>query len=506
MPDANGERLRDVEFTTHAFIREVTERVGLECCQIPTPQIRYLADYLSHALHAERMVVESPYTDRHYIEEYSVYYSTLLHPPSTRTTRLHFFSYALEGTFTDALNSAAGGDGSDAEARLQEAYLGFIVVRPFAAAPIGRTVLRHLDGDRDFKPAAVRNTVHLAGFELFVEGLPFQQQDQGVGACATTALWSMLASASRQNGRRTPLPGQITNAAMTLAHRNRRFPAMDGLTAEQMVTAIDALGFTPRYFSSDDGDELFLVVLLCYLRSGFPVVVHLGDEGVGHTVCAVGYSADAKGEAWMCDLGGGLSLRFRGVRRIYAHEDRLGPYARYDFLRRDPTATGLKEPRFKLAIKYDHEQWAATRFGNAMNASHGIVALYPKIRLSARELIDAAVDWVVLAADVGVDPLVEFRFQLSGHYLRHRVRSARLPAERAATFAAAADLSRYVGVISLREESGDPFVDVLVDATDICRDGPFAGVLAVVPFSENMTSLLKQLRDKRGIPDHILIA
>ena len=76
-------------------------------------------------------------------------------------------------------------------------YLGFMVIKPLPGSPIGRTVLRTFERDaprggrREFT-AIRRYTVSLAGLSLSVRGLAFQQQDQGVSACATTALWSAL--------------------------------------------------------------------------------------------------------------------------------------------------------------------------------------------------------------------------------------------------------------------------------------------------------------------------
>ena len=54
---------------------------------------------------------------------------------------------------------------------------------------------------------------HLAGFELRVRGLAFQQQDQGVSACATTALWSAIHGVAPKEGLSIPTPADITEAA-----------------------------------------------------------------------------------------------------------------------------------------------------------------------------------------------------------------------------------------------------------------------------------------------------
>jgi hypothetical protein len=510
---ASVSRVEIKPFTTMSFRDAVVGASGCDRLH-PPDQVRYLESYLSKDLRAGTMLVERNYTDRHYIEEFAVYYSKLLNAPPSRTTRLHFFDEETsEEVLIDLLQRSCDGDHHGAETRLNDGYLGFVVVRPFPHAPVGRTALRYVAEQgvtsRNFAPARMRSTVHLAGFDLYVVGLPFQQQDQGVGACATTSLWSMLAGTFRHNGQRPPLPAQITAAAHALVHRNRRFPAIDGLTAEQMVAAIDHFGYTPGHFSAYGGDELFLLALLCYLRSGFPVLLHVADDDAGHTLCAVGFSPSNEQEAdstWTLTSQNGQQnlLRFKSVRRIYVHEDRLGPYARCSFLR-SPTGRPLPSPSLAIVVTGEGTDWTE-KFREPMTILHGLVALYPKLRLSARELIEAAVEWAIVAGDAGLAPLVELRFELGGAYLRRLATSSTLPASRCAAFLLAADLSRYVGVVSMAAEDGSPLFDVLLDATDIRRASDFAGVLAVVPFSDSLTDYFRQLQADRMLPPSILIA
>jgi hypothetical protein len=507
-------RIEVRKFDGAEFRRAVVEACG--CCDIePAPQVRYLENYLRRDLNAATLVIEREYTDRHYMEEFATYYSKLLHAPSPRTTRLHLFDDTYEPAAVEAMLQGVSADAhATTEVNLNGAYLGFVVVRPFEHAPIGRTVLKHVSegkGRRDFSPARLDNTVHLAGLNLSVQGLPFQQQDQGVGACATTALWSMLASTFRQNGQRPPPPAEITTAAHLQGHRNRRFPALDGLTPEQMVAAIDHFRFTPALFNVESGDAFFLLALQCFLRSGFPVLIHVADTDFeyGHAICAVGLSADTESDdqVWASGSGpdeSGVVLRFRSVRRIYIHDDQLGPYARCKFGRRNQE-DGHSVPTLQIALADKEESWAE-QFGGPMRIFHALVALYPKIRLSVRELIDAAVEWSDLVSRVVNNPLVELKFQLGGAFLRSLMVSERLPPDRCAAFALAADLSRYVGVVSLVDEAGTPFCDVLIDATDIRRNVVYSGALALVPYSDAMTAHFHDLARTGLFPADILIA
>src|SRR5207244_4410176 len=101
---------------------------------------------------------------------------------------------------------------------LQQNYRGFSVVRPIPGAPVGRTVLpasvtrAPADSTSVFSPVR-RHATHLAGFTLVTEGVPFQQQDHAVSACATTALWSALDSVASLEELPVASPANIAEAA-----------------------------------------------------------------------------------------------------------------------------------------------------------------------------------------------------------------------------------------------------------------------------------------------------
>jgi len=258
-------------------------------------QVRYLESYLrNRQVAAKTIIVETPYIDRHWMEEYAAYYARLLHPPCSHATRLHFFSSQFD---TDALHefirSACDGSADDVQQELNEVYLGFVVVRPLPAAPVGRTILKTYGGDpnRCYEPTSIKNYVHLAGLELTVDGLPFQQQDLGVGACATAALWSALTKAMRTDGRRPLSPSKVTRAATSHQLSSRGSPASAGLNLEQMAATVVAAGHEPHVFGTDENEQAFLLALKCYMRSGIPVVARvLMEDGLDmHALTLVGF-------------------------------------------------------------------------------------------------------------------------------------------------------------------------------------------------------------------------
>lgn len=221
----------------------------------PADQVRYMDTYLRHAdSDAQTILVEEPYVDRHWLDEYARYYATMLHPPPAKATRLHF----LRGAWTlaaleELVTRAIEGDRAKITGELEADYLGFSVIRPLPSAPLGRTILRPYDRDpsRCFAAGSILNQVHLAGLTIKFPGLHFQQQDQGVGACATTALWSALTKVMRTDGNRAPTPFSITAAATDHHVQARALPALEGLDLNQMATAIHAHGYQPHQFQPE---------------------------------------------------------------------------------------------------------------------------------------------------------------------------------------------------------------------------------------------------------------
>ena len=139
------------------------------------------------------LLVERNYVDRHYLEEYTTYYATSLRPPIPHASRIHVFSSEFDqATWEERLAQAAGGDLLSVQQELNQSYLGFITVRPLPNTPVGRTLLRTYDGakGRKYQPVIQACSARILGIEFKFDALPFVQQDQGVGACASVALWA----------------------------------------------------------------------------------------------------------------------------------------------------------------------------------------------------------------------------------------------------------------------------------------------------------------------------
>ncbi|MFU8802340.1 MAG: hypothetical protein ACNA8W_00885 [Bradymonadaceae bacterium] len=457
-------------------------------------QAHYLANYIGRDLKAKTLLVERPYIDRHYIEEYTGYYARTLRPPPPHAARIHLFSEDLDQTgFRRCLMKIASGTSlrSAIEEELAKIYLGYVVIRPLRDVPIGRTILRTIGSagqPRNYRAAESRNDVHLAGLTLPVVGLPFQQQDQGVGACATTAVWSTLSGALRQIGRRAPTPLEVTYAAHRVRGQNRRIPAIEGLEPQQMSAAIAAFGLIPTYFSTTQEPKLFAAALKCYLVSGIPVVLHVsgGTDVGGHAMAAVGFSDKPDDLDTITSLG----LRVRALRRIYVHDDRLGPYARFQ------PHSSADDFKIKMIPSAQGDEWAMD-FADDMTVYHGIAPHYPKLRMTAMGLLGVAAGWLKIVQRAVKDEAraglhVNTRFELGGDVLAQLLESD-FPQQRAVDFAQTAFLSRYVGVVEILLGEDLLFM-ALCDATDVNRDRqPTLSTIAVVPYDNDLRDMLEEL-------------
>ncbi len=449
------------------------------------PQVKYIASFLSYrGNQARTVVVESPYIDRHYSEEYRSYYATLFRAPNHKTTRAHFFNVEFDSAkFNQWLQEASNGTDNYATVlkRLNDAYLGFIVVRPIPSAPIGRTILRPY-GEKEsrhyIKPV---QRVHLAGFNLKIAGVPFQQQEIAVGACATTAIWSALSATARTAGRRGPTPNEITLAATRHLLNNRVFPS-SGLELAQLLDGIRSNGYEPYAVKPQEGRyELFALTIKCYLLSGISVIIMCQTSPDYHAMTLVGYRVSDSEETAppiLIEENASetvLKLKSLGLTRVYVHDDRLGPYARMVWKQpteKYPLPTIQYEP-YRAGIGYYPP--------DPMGVYAAIIPLNAALRLSAQELISISLTLrpMILAlmksAESGVDERIycDPYFSLSRKYKKDilQANDREISPSRKAAIVTQMTFPMYIGIIRYYYDD-IPICDVLCDSSDISRTSP----------------------------------
>jgi hypothetical protein len=313
------------EFAKETLSNLVKERFGSEFPDINSKyQIRYLYRYLSD-FDTKTIFLEPDYVDRDFLEDYSRYYVKCFNQYGDRCARLHFFSSTISHTDFQTYLSEYSEQNHE---KLQDAYIGFIVVKPLPKTFIGKSCLKLYDSFKnsdDKKALSHRYKVNLFGLDLHVDTIAFQEQDKVVSACATTSIWTALQALDKNDLRTVPSSSEITLAAINhVVDSHNSFPNT-GLTNKQILRSLDIQKLRNHKFKIDssylDEADNFFNTIKTYINSGLPLILGadvywkeenttLISEGRGHAVTILGYKKREK------------------HRFLYIHDDRIGPFAR----------------------------------------------------------------------------------------------------------------------------------------------------------------------------------
>ncbi|MGV8075581.1 MAG: hypothetical protein AB2L11_13625 [Syntrophobacteraceae bacterium] len=289
---------------------------------------------------ARTIIVENDYVDRDYLGDFAGYYVLCFEQYDRMCTRLHLFGISFgEKEFEGLLR---GNGTSLTETQMQDAYLGFVIVKPLPQTIIGRTCLKTYDetigGGRRKYPITREYEANLFGITLKVRSLAFQEQDHVVAACATSALWSAFHGTGKLFQHSIPSPVEITRAATAhLPLETRAFPS-DGLTSEQMAHAIRNVGLEP-FLVRAQHEHVLKSTVYAYLRGMVPILmgIKLVDTSTApdpvllgkHAVAVTGYSLGSPTTGTSLQETR-FSLSASRMDKIYVHDDQVGPFARME--------------------------------------------------------------------------------------------------------------------------------------------------------------------------------
>ncbi|MCQ3950075.1 MAG: hypothetical protein DPW14_09665 [Planctomycetes bacterium] len=321
--------------------------------RVDVDRIAYLESYLSYFKCA--WAVEEPsYIDRDYHADFAEFYSTMAVELPSTCRRFHLFSRkngTLESVGEEIVKQAAAGTDGALE-KLQDGYLGYLVIRPQGVPAFGRTVLKCYPDDDKPRVFGTRQkySAHFAGIELWVESIPWQEQDGGVSACASVALWSLFQSVAPREGIHLPTTADVTKATTRFSMPNGR-AIPPGLELGQMCLGIRELGLAPivlvgeRKYGINNQNafslELFREYSAMLLEARLPFVVGMPLEvedptqpnappkQSGHAITVVGYQK-AVGLANAADDVAGFMQATMPV--VYIHDDNFGPGMRHEIL------------------------------------------------------------------------------------------------------------------------------------------------------------------------------
>jgi hypothetical protein len=267
---------------------------------------RVLQAVIAHALSigARSAVVEYRYLDPDWRNEHREFYASTFRRYPSITHRLHFFAESPDPLFLDP----------ECPARFDDlTYLGYCVLRPVPAAPVGRTMLR-AQYPNDLT-CMTKDKVNLFGKELEIEGTPFAAQDAQLSRCAQTTTWITAYYHHLRFGGPRILPGEIAKAVADDLVVGRQLPS-PGLTIGQMADAARSIGLPPlvyplRHLAHDES----VPRMLCrYLNSGIPVTVATRS----HAFVLIGYKRSHSRDG-------------KELLHFVRHDDEVGPYRYVDW-------------------------------------------------------------------------------------------------------------------------------------------------------------------------------
>jgi hypothetical protein len=487
-----------------------------------TTQVKYLRVYLSD-IGAQRVLEEPNYFDRDFLAEFSAFYgiSSVGYPNVCK--RLHFFSDASIGKRT--LRAAACGK-HNAIKKLQDNYLGFVVVRPIPSAPLGRTVVKWYPDSAMETPRVVSPsrdyTSHIAGISLQVHGLAWQQQDTGVGACATIGLWTILHSSAFDDHHAIPTTADITRAAHKTASLGARVFPSAGLSVEQICESVKEYDLAPIIIRGEkklpNGEwafskERFSSSCAASIRSGYPVLIIGELDGCGkHAVCAVGFRSCSPSAMNAYEIG----LQDSNIEYIYIHDDNLGPNVRFSincdgngvaYISPTPPPNPARPPNdcpthgypkiipylMLVAVHNDLRTSPDTLHRTGItNADNLVKAINPILAAMGKGEIGLSVStrYMKLASYLGeeLDRTLNANPKLLGD-VRMRLSECVSP------------MSLHLGVIRIGLDDATPLVDILYDTTDSDRNHPaFAHVCYNMSIPLFLHSIQTAGKGKYGTP------
>jgi hypothetical protein len=475
-------------------------------------QLRRIEEYvLDQEVGAGTVVIEGHYIDRDFMEDYSVFYSRSLQLYKNSCQRLHFFRGSPEETAKRIddlvlLGRKSLAERAEFEGKAREIsesfYCGFSVIKPLSGTPVGRTVLRHFPAtgssttERLFLAARDYRT-HLLGLELVVRGLAFQQQDVGVAACATTAIWTAL-----QKTRETEELGPTTPAHITTRATQSRLPfgrsmPSEGLSIDQMCQAVDSFGVSPVLHKVESFRTAQLEIFGAAYSGLAPVLIIKQSEGRErhHAVTVVGMNLKRERKE---HSKGDLLLDAEGLNAVYIHDDRHGPYLRAR-LEHEPlhVTPGLElrtlSERVMLQIRTAK---ALPMFGRATDETekwqitHILTPMHVKVRLSISEMYKLAsgtvakcigAAWQTIAGADGLEQPLRLLLWIARsheHVSRLLFKESVFPSDLVQSFARKVPLARYVGIMRFHVLN-IATLDVVVDTTSTFRNPAFLACMCV---------------------------
>lgn len=233
-------------------------------------------------------IIEEPYIDRYWREEYSIHYSKTFYPDVDKfSTRVHMLKEDISRT--EDVNEGN--------------YLGYFVLRPIPirSGKISRIIVKplrevfNMEGEELYIPAS-KFKVHIGSKKLDLLTFPFYQQDSTVVVCAHADILMVTEYMHRKFNLNKPSIKDLI--LYTLPIYGRSVPSI-GLTLEQISVILNQMGYPVSIKFpfldigfSDASFRYFMEYIDSYLESGLPTILAVKD----HVISVVGHTLNISDE------------------------------------------------------------------------------------------------------------------------------------------------------------------------------------------------------------------
>lgn len=242
--------------------------------------VKRFEDYYNHLTTGLYIAFEYPYVDKLYRDSYYHFYSSKHKEYQRDCMRISFFKNKIE---KKDFNKPEGNQ------KLQELYMGFLILRPVSNHIIGRSVISpQIINKNKFRVCLVNYEINVQGVPLCCTGFPHTSQTSETISCAETSIWSILEYYGYKYKEYAPvLPHEIINTLNRTSYR-RLIPS-EGLSISQICQCIKEFGFAAVLYAKDQYKEIFEKLMYAYIESGIPVIVGLQNNNMGHAVVCIGH-------------------------------------------------------------------------------------------------------------------------------------------------------------------------------------------------------------------------
>ncbi len=322
-----------------------------------------LSNFLKEMREELKMIVETDYVDKVYRDSYYSYFSTKLKDYGRNCLRISFFepSFTSKEEFFKMSNEQA-----------QEAYRGFLVVRPLAKC-IGRNAVDILAKKAPVSNSNIRKANVAAtclGIKLVAHAFPHASQDEEYMTCAETTVWSMMEYYGNKYPIHQPvLPTDILSSIKWSSFK-RQVPST-GLRLEQISLALQRQGFGCMIYQSNNNPR-FQELFTCYVESGLPLAVVVEGNWGKHAIVCVGRPPIDRAN---------INQLSKAINEEYVFWNKN----EVDFVFNDDNRPCYQIDNFYKPTPY---------FQGQSQITHFIVPLHKKIYLPAEQAIDKSIFFV----------------------------------------------------------------------------------------------------------------